>query len=77
MPLTLAEHVRIQTLLRKASETAEAAVYSNAGSDGCFSVIPDVAQGAMTDRAKRRESSPMDQPSSKCGASPILEQGLA
>ena len=67
MPLTSDEHVQLQALLRKASQTAEIDIHSNAGSDGGFSVIPDVPQGTMTDGAKRRETSPMDQPSSKRG----------
>ena len=67
MPLTPEEHVQLQALLQKASKTAEVDIHSNPGSDGGFSMIPDVTQGAMTDGAKRREASPLDQPSSKRG----------
>ena len=67
MALTPAEQIQLQRLLRKASDSAEADVQSITGSDGGFSVIPDVTQGAMTDGAKRRECSPVGEPSSKCG----------
>ena len=67
MPLSAAEQMQLQTLLKKASTSTEADSHSCAGSDGGFSLIPDGTQGAMTDGSKRREGSPVDEPESKRG----------